>query len=92
MSNITSKAYPPVTDFKGGDLVPIVRDGSLKKTTKTAIQDTVKAATLNAVRQGGLTSSRPENPQTFEQYFDTTLGYPIWWNGAAWVDSTGVEV
>ena len=22
-------------------------------------------------------------------YFDTSLGYPIWWTGAAWVDSAG---
>jgi hypothetical protein len=92
MSDITSRAYPVVTDFKSGDLVPIVRDGSLKKTTKTAVEDTVKAATLQAVRRGGLTSLRPENPVTFEQYFDSTLGYPIWWNGAAWVDASGVEV
>lgn len=92
MSNITSRAYPVVTDFKGGDLVPIVRDGSLKKTTKTAVEGAIKASTLSAVRQGGLTSLRPENPVTFEQYFDSTLGYPIWWNGAAWVDSAGVEV
>lgn len=25
-------------------------------------------------------------------YFDTTLGKPIWWNGSAWVDSTGAAV
>ena len=26
------------------------------------------------------------------QYFDTTLGKPIWWNGTEWVDATGVTV
>ena len=25
-------------------------------------------------------------------YFDTTLGYPIWWNGTDWVDATGTVV
>lgn len=24
--------------------------------------------------------------------FDTTLGKPIWWRGAAWVDATGTAV
>jgi len=23
------------------------------------------------------------------QYFDTTLGKPIWWDGTEWVDATG---
>lgn len=27
-----------------------------------------------------------------KQFFDTTLGKPIWWNGSAWVDSTGAVV
>lgn len=25
-------------------------------------------------------------------YFDTDLGYPIWWDGTAWVDSSGTPV
>jgi hypothetical protein len=25
-------------------------------------------------------------------YFDTDLGKPIWWNGTAWVDSSGTSV
>lgn len=35
------------------------------------------------------TANRPAAPATGEMFFDTTLGYPIWWNGAAWVDATG---
>lgn len=27
-----------------------------------------------------------------ETYFDTTLGKPIWWDGAKWVDAIGTEV
>ena len=26
------------------------------------------------------------------QYFDTTLGIPIWWNGKAWVNASGTTV
>ena len=25
-------------------------------------------------------------------FFDTVLGKPVWWNGSAWVDATGVSV
>lgn len=42
----------------------------------------------------GATADRPTLlacNKTF-QYFDTTLGYPIWWTGTAWVDSTGTTV
>lgn len=92
MSNITSKSYPVVTDFKVGDLVPIVRDGSLKKTTKTAVEGAVKAATLETVRRGGSTANRPDSPAVFEQYFDSTLGKPIWYDGVNWVDATGATV
>lgn len=26
------------------------------------------------------------------QFFDTTLGYPIWWSGTKWVNSSGTGV
>lgn len=37
----------------------------------------------------GTTANRPSSPNTGECYFDTTLGYPVWYTGAAWVDATG---
>lgn len=37
----------------------------------------------------GATGSRPATPTTGQMYFDTDIGYAIWWNGAAWVDGTG---
>ena len=42
----------------------------------------------------GSTANRPtlvSCNKTF-QYFDTTLGKPIWWTGSAWVDATGATV
>ena len=47
----------------------------------------------------GSTSERPpfseqygsvKNSISGFQYFDTTLGKPVWWNGTAWVDATSV--
>jgi hypothetical protein len=45
------------------------------------------------VPSSGTTASRPVNFTVIgQQYFDTTLGYPIWYNGADWVDATGTVV
>lgn len=41
---------------------------------------------------GGPTGSRPGSPHLGQSYFDSTLGYPIWWSGSAWVDSQGNTV
>jgi hypothetical protein len=38
---------------------------------------------------GGITSNRPVSPVPYQQFFDATLGKPIWWNGSNWVDSVG---
>ena len=40
----------------------------------------------------GTTNNRPVNPSVGLQYFDTTLGKPIYWNGSAWVDAIGTTV
>lgn len=39
--------------------------------------------------QRGTTAERPNPSFAGQQYFDTTLGKPIWWNGTAWVDNAG---
>jgi hypothetical protein len=43
--------------------------------------------------QNGTTANRPtQNLQVGQFYFDTTLGYPIWYDGTDWVDATGAAV
>lgn len=43
-----------------------------------------------AVSQAGTTAQRPvERLFAGRPYFDTTVGYPIWWDGTQWVDATG---
>lgn len=37
----------------------------------------------------GATGSRPTNPGIGLPFFDTTLGFPVWWSGAAWVNAVG---
>jgi hypothetical protein len=41
----------------------------------------------------GTTSNRPVvGLQVGQQYFDTTLGIPIWWDGTDWIDAAGTVV
>ena len=41
----------------------------------------------------GTKTQRPTaNQQIGQQFFDTTLGYPIWWNGTKWVNASGTVV
>ena len=45
-------------------------------------------------RLSGVTASRPSTTgfpvrRVGMEYFDTTLGIPVWWNGTNWVDATG---
>lgn len=40
----------------------------------------------------GATGARPVTTVVGYMFFDTTLGLPVWWNGAAWVDATGTIV
>jgi hypothetical protein len=43
--------------------------------------------------QNGATADRPtQNLQIGQFYFDTTLGFPVWYDGTDWVDATGAAV
>lgn len=41
------------------------------------------------VTLNGNTASRPPSPTLGQFFFDTSLGFPIWWNGSIWVKSDG---
>lgn len=47
-----------------------------------------------AKRYGGTTERPSAEDGIYQgfQYFDTTLGKPIWWNGTDWVDATGTKI
>lgn len=54
------------------------------------VQGIEKSALLDWSNGG--TGSRPASPTAGQMYFDSDLGKPIWWDGAAWVDSNGGAV
>lgn len=46
--------------------------------------------TVSAARESGPTANRPTSRLWIgRQYFDTTLGQPVWYDGSGWVDATG---
>ena len=50
-----------------------------------------------SIPDSGSTVDRPKQSEqqpllVGQFYFDTTLGKPIWWKGAVWVDAAGVTV
>lgn len=48
---------------------------------------------VKGIHGSGVTSDRPvDGIEVGDEYFDTTLGYKIWWNGTNWVDATGSTV
>lgn len=54
----------------------------------------ITAATIADVvaPASGATGSRPTPTIVGQVFFDTTLGKPVWWKGAVWVDATGATV
>lgn len=45
---------------------------------------------LSGITQSGTTANRPVNGLWIGRtYFDASLGIPIWYNGAAWVNASG---
>lgn len=54
--------------------------------------DGFQVVSRNYVNMNGVTASRPRSSILGQQYFDTSLGIPVWWNGTAFVDATGSVV
>ena len=75
-----------ISDFSHGSSSHTGAIGTLSQISDV----TVTASNLNGFLPGaGATGSRPVSPATGYMYFDTTLGYAIWWNGTIWVKYDG---
>lgn len=46
----------------------------------------------NDLQSAGTTANRPTRGLWIGRpFFDTTLGYPVWYDGTGWVDATGTS-
>ena len=70
-----------------------LRDDQLNYSLRLYFNQLDNFLTAISTPQNGITAARPaENLQIGQFYFDTTLGYPIWYDGTDWVDSSGTVV
>ena len=51
--------------------------------------DALQVVPRKFVTLNGATTARPTSPVKGQSYFDSTLGYPVWYDGTQWVDATG---
>lgn len=51
--------------------------------------DALQVVNRKYVTLNGVTASRPTGSVLGQFYFDTSLGYPVWWSGATWVKYDG---
>lgn len=64
----------------------------LQNNSGTVVFETDGRGRIKGATHGDTTANRPASPLTFEFFFDTTLGIPIWYDGTNWVDATGATV
>ena len=86
--------YPPQT-FEGDATTSVfsLHDNTTRPDPPTLflgsfVVQPFSAAALS-VPSAGATGSRPLGAALGEMFFDTTVGFPVWWTGALWVDASG---
>jgi len=69
------------------------RDDQLNQNLRIYFNNLDAFLTAISTPQNGTTANRPtQNLQIGQFYFDTTLGYPIWYNGTVWKNASGTTV
>lgn len=51
--------------------------------------DALAVVNRNYVTLNGSSANRPPSPITGQYYFDTSLGFPVWFNGTTFVNASG---
>lgn len=76
------------------DVEKIIRDYSKgpsftnRKLTDTPTDD-LSIVNRKYVNMSGTTAQRPNSPVVGQQYFETTIGRPVFFDGTDWVDGAG---
>jgi hypothetical protein len=71
------------------EVLATLPDNLTGEITAEVLRDAVTELWELADAVSGTTAARPDTTTVGFTYFDTTLGLPIWWDGADWVDATG---
>ena len=69
------------------------RDDQLNQNLRIYFNNLDNFLTVISTPQFGVTADRPtQNLQVGQQYYDTTLGIPVFWNGTVWKNASGTTV
>lgn len=79
---------PPAAPLNGSEEIPVDQVQSQTRFT-VKLPATALANLIITGINVGTTAQRPAAPLKGQPYFDTTLGYPVWWRGDIWVNSAG---
>jgi len=85
--NIKEFTTTPVSIADGGKFY-VKDDGNAYFLNQNNIEYKINGSNILS----GGTSSRPSTTEVGLNYFDTDLGYPIWFDGTNWVNATGAIV
>lgn len=86
-----------ITYDDGGGLITDCFTGKDSETNNEEFIKDIHWKKINDyIPKSGTSENRPDGntiniPSGFE-YFDTTIGKPIWWNGVNWIDVNGNEI
>lgn len=86
-----------ITYDDGGGLITDCFTGEDSETNNEEFVKDIHWEKINDyISKSGTSENRPDGnaisiPSGFE-YFDITIGKPIWWNGANWIDANGNEI
>lgn len=78
------------------DVLVLFKDNYYNLTRDRAVSGNMYSSQPRVIISDGYNlytgTTRPTYPTKGEDFFDETLGKPIWWNGTDWVDATGATV
>lgn len=84
-----------VLDYKP-DVEAIIKKENIGTSGFVDINKNLKYSSTDNYPNKGTSKERPRlkegNSMKGYQYFDMTLGKPIWWNGSSWVDAYGNKI
>lgn len=88
---------PDYTDLTGLPVLPSSAPATASNwvnsyTASTGVFTETQPTSADVIPASGVTGSRPTIHAIGQPYFDTSLGIPIWWSGANWVNASGATV
>lgn len=89
---LNTSYWPYMVGAASGVLVRLRNDDSVRLPVQVLNSGGINSVEPLNYPWSGLTAGRPSNPRVGEQFFDTTLNRPIWFNGFNWTRADGTIV